>query len=164
MSYVSIFKYDIFISYARVDNDTAAETELGWVDLFHNNLEVTLNKAIGKKSIKIWRDKEISGNQVFDDTIQTAVNNSAVFIAITSKGYINSTYCMEELGSFYKKADAEIAGLKVKDNSRIFNILIQNIPHEEWPQELIGTSGFPFNNDYDDLNMEIHLSYSFHIL
>src|ERR1051326_3032338 len=77
------FKYDVFISYARVDNQIAVgnSEEKGWVSLFHSHLKVALSREVGLLDVvTIWRDtREITGNQLFDSTIQDALDNSAVF-------------------------------------------------------------------------------------
>ena len=45
------YKYDVFISYARLDNQT------GWVDEFHEELGKLLSSVLGRPA-KIWRDKK----------------------------------------------------------------------------------------------------------
>jgi hypothetical protein len=147
MGHLPGFDYDIFISYAHVDNETADKDEPGWVSQFREHLEVQLSKRIGRiGAVKIWQDPTLEGSQLFDKTIQDGINRSALFLALTSTGYIASEYCMQELRWFCSKASAEQMGLSVGDRMRVFNILLNNIAFHEWPQEFGRTSGYPFHD------------------
>jgi hypothetical protein len=152
MAYLPGFDYDIFISYAHVDNETADKDEPGWVAQFRERLEVQLSKRVGRMgAVKIWQDPSLEGSQLFDQTIRDGINRSALFLALTSAGYLASEYCRQELKWFCGKADAEPMGLSVGDRMRVFNLLLNNIPYEQWPQEFGRTSGYPFHDaDKDD--------------
>src|SRR5690348_10745552 len=103
MAYLAPFEYDLFISYSHVDNlgDDA------WVKRFHEALEIALAQRIGRLGlVKIWHDKWLDGDQLFDDTIRTAITRTAVFLAVTSSGYLASDYCNLELRTFHAKAAA----------------------------------------------------------
>ncbi|HKP88223.1 MAG TPA: toll/interleukin-1 receptor domain-containing protein, partial [Blastocatellia bacterium] len=147
MSYLPGFDYDIFISYAHVDNETAYESEVGWVTQFREHLEVQLSKRIGRiGAVKIWQDPSLEGSQLFDKTIQDGINRSALFLALTSTGYLMSDYCRQELQWFTKKANAEPTGITVGDRMRVFNLLLNNVAYTDWPEEYGRTSGFPFHD------------------
>src|SRR5215216_993083 len=152
MGYVTGFDYDIFISYAHVDNETADKGDPGWVSLFREHLEVQLSKRIGRiGAVKMWQDPTLEGSQLFDQTIRDGINRSAIFLALTSTGYLASEYCQQELKWFCSKANSEPVGLSVGDRMRVFNLLLNNIPHKQWPQEFGRTSGYPFHDaDRDD--------------
>src|SRR5262249_16734872 len=67
----------------------------------------------------------------------------AFFVALLSKGYLESDYCHKELRWFREKnANALSAG----DRSRLFNVLLANIHYSEWPKEFAGTSGQVFHD------------------
>jgi hypothetical protein len=149
MGWLPGFEHDIFISYARVDNATAeGDPASGWVAQFHRRLDVALSKKIGRlDTIKIWRDtREIQGNELFDRTIQDAIRSSAVFVALSSHGYLQSKYCLQELAWFHQKAGEESPGLAAGEHYRIFNVLLNNIPPAEWPKEYGRTTGFPLHD------------------
>ncbi|HEX8183915.1 MAG TPA: toll/interleukin-1 receptor domain-containing protein, partial [Blastocatellia bacterium] len=147
MGYLPGFDYDIFISYAHVDNETADKDEPGWVSLFREHLEVQLSKRIGRiGAVKIWQDPSLEGSHLFDQTIQDGINRSALFLALTSAGYLASEYCQQELKWFCRKAGTEPVGLSVGDRMRVFNLLLNNIPYQQWPQEFGRTSGYPFHD------------------
>lgn len=147
MSYLPGFDYDIFISYAHVDNETAYENEAGWVSQFREHLEVQLSKRIGRiGAAKIWQDPSLEGSQLFDKTIQEGINRSALFLALTSTGYLMSDYCKQEIAWFDNKAKAESIGVSVGDRMRIFNLLLNNVPFADWPEQYGRTSGFQFHD------------------
>ena len=105
MAFIKGFEYDIFISYSHVDNLTVKSESMGWVDYFHDYLQVGLSRKAGRADmVRIWRDEELDGTQLFDDVIRNRINRSALFIALLSTGYLASEYCMEELKWFNDKA------------------------------------------------------------
>jgi hypothetical protein len=145
MAFLSSFEYDIFISYSHVDNLGDA-----WVNHFHEALEIALAQRVGRMGIvTIWRDRKLQGDQLFDQTIDEALTRAAIFIAITSNGYLESEYCRRELRAFWQKASTEPHGLQIGDRSRIYNVLLGNIPPARWPQQYGRVSGFAFH-DADD--------------
>src|SRR5215475_4974010 len=136
MAYLSDFDFDIFISYAHVDNLTAVSAAEGWVAQFHQQLEILLWKRVGRRdSVKIWRDPRLDGNQLFDNTIRDRIETAALFLALTSAGYLESEYCRQELECFAERARRDAHGLVVDDRLRIFNVLLNNIPHSKWPEQ-----------------------------
>ena len=146
MGYLPGFQHDIFISYAHVDN-AAVDAANGWVTQFREHLDLQMSKRVGRMgAVKIWQDPTLEGSQLFDKTIEDAINSSAIFIALNSSGYLASDYCKQELRLFEAKAGKEPSGLAVGDRLRIFNVLLNNIPFSEWPTEFGRTSGFPFHD------------------
>src|SRR5262245_41801885 len=107
MAYLSSFDYDIFISYAHVDN-VVPRGARGWVERFQEELEIELSRRMGRVgAAKIWWDKDLDGSQIFNETIRQTITQSALFIALTSSGYLKSDYCMKELDWFCEKAEKE---------------------------------------------------------
>jgi hypothetical protein len=144
MAYLPGFEHDIFISYSHVDDQD------GWVEVFQKQLEMALNRRLGRMGLaRVWRDRrKLDPNHLFDQTIQDAIASSALFVALMSKGYLESDYCRKELRWFREKnANALNAG----DRSRLFNVLLANIPYSDWPDEFNGTSGQVFHDaEHDD--------------
>jgi len=139
MAYLPGFENDIFISYSHVDDQD------GWVEVFQKQLEMELSRQIGVMRVaRVWRDKRrLEGNHLFDKTIQDAINSSALFVALLSKGYLKSDYCRKELSWFHEKnANALSAG----DRLRLFSVLLANIHCSDWPEEFEGTSGQVFHD------------------
>ncbi|MDC6353589.1 MULTISPECIES: toll/interleukin-1 receptor domain-containing protein [unclassified Robiginitalea] len=148
MAYVPGYEYDIFISYAHVDNICFPDQEDGWIKQFYQNLNLMLARQFGRMdSVKIWWDtKKLDGSVLFDDSIADGIRKSAIIICLDSPGYNASDYCKQELGTFRDSASADKLGLKVGDQSRILHVLLNNIPHEKWLEPLNGTTGFPFHD------------------
>lgn len=148
MAYTSGYTYDIFISYAHVDNIAFPGQADGWIIQFYKNLNLMLAKRSGRlDTVKIWWDnKKLDGSVLFDSSIEEGIKQTAIMICLNSPGYSASDYCKKELDTFYKKAQQEKTGLKVGDRSRIINVLLNNIPYGQWPSALNGTSGFPFHD------------------
>lgn len=155
MALIPGYEYDIFISYAHVDNIAFPGQKDGWIEQFYKNLNLMLAQRFGRLGIaRIWWDnKKLDGSVLFDQSIEDGIKKSATMICLYSPGYIASDYCKQELELFYKKAQNEKVGLKVADRSRIINVLLNNIPHTQWPKALRGTTGFPFHDakESDDL-------------
>lgn len=151
------FEYDIFISYAHIDNIAYPGQTAGWIEHFYKNLNLMLAKRFGRMdSVKIWWDNnKLDGNVVFDQSIEEGIQKSAIMICLNSPGYIASAYCKQELSAFYKKAQSEKTGLNVADRSRIINVVLNNIPHTEWLPELSGTTGFHFYNKKDQADFGV---------
>ncbi len=155
MAYIKGYKYDIFISYAHLDNEKLSWQLLGWIEQFYTDLNILLSRRIGKAgAIEIWWDNnKLDGNILFDESIKTGIKESAILLCLSSPGYVESEYCLKELELFYKKAQEEDIGLSVGGRSRIINVLLYNIPFTQWPVELSGTTGFHFHDavNEDDL-------------
>ena len=155
MAYLSGFEFDIFISYAHVDNARPTRGEKCWVDIFHQELEICLGQRFGRLGmVKIWRDLELGDNQLFNKVISEKIDQSALFITMHSWGYKASDYCQKELLHFNEKASKENQGLNVGDYHRIFNVLLNKIPRREWGSLFAGRTGFEFF-DPDDVDWPI---------
>jgi hypothetical protein len=133
MAYLPGFEHDIFISYVHDNNQD------GWVTRLHDDLQKELDGSV--KGVRIWRDCELNSNTRFDDKIRKTIEGSAIFLAITSKRYLMSEYCRQELEWFHGKAQNEPFGLSMNSQCRIFNALIHNIEYEKWPKEFSGITG-----------------------
>jgi hypothetical protein len=154
MAYLQGFEYDIFISYAHVDNIALFGQKEGWVEHFCKNLNIVLAQRFGRlNSVKVWWDeRKLDGATFFDKSIEESIRKSAIMICLTSPGYLASDYCRKELELFHKKASQEAVGLQVGNRSRILQVLLNNIPKTKWPNELGGVVGFGFHdaNDSED--------------
>lgn len=154
MGYIPGFEYDIFITYSHTDN-ISIEDEEGWVNQFYKILRISLWQLIGTEEIKIWwDDARMDGGVVFDDAIAEGIRKSAILLCLNSPSFLNSQYCKKELQLFYNTAKFDAIGLKVRDRSRIVNVLLNNIPYSNWPVELVGTTGFPFHDVVEEDNLE----------
>jgi len=97
MSYLPDFKYDVFLSYAHIDNSTTNDNDDGWITKFYKHFKLLLDRYLeGTNTAEIWCDHELRKNYAFDDRIENVVENSAIFLAFTSNGFYRSEYCCEK--------------------------------------------------------------------
>jgi hypothetical protein len=75
MAFIPAYEYDIFISYAHVDNTPFFGQADGWIEQFYKNLNLMLAKRFGRLDIvKIWWDsKKLDGSILFDQINQKKV-------------------------------------------------------------------------------------------
>jgi hypothetical protein len=100
MGIVQDFEYDVFISYTHANNQPVSERQPGWVTELHDVLEKALWEEMRAKP-KIWRDESgLDGRQVHGE-IKSAIEGSAVLLAVVSGAYLESEYCCDkELRAF----------------------------------------------------------------
>lgn len=148
------YEFDIFISYAHVDNLPGGRR--GWVYRFQKELVERLDRRLGRVgAARIWWDDSLDGSQRFNQTIRDSVSRSALFLAMTSEGYLKSTYCNDELEWFCKKAEGESTGLIVGDRARVLNVLVDNISYERWPARYGGTNGYHFYDEAEGNPLDV---------
>lgn len=145
MGYIDGFEYDLFISYAHNDNHPIG-VDSGWVDQFHQQLENWLKYRRGLTQLKVWRDKDLDGNTDFNLAIKNRIKESVLFLVLNSHNYVNSEYCNKELNWFYLYNSKNPEGLLIGEKQRIINILLNNIPYQQWPKALGGSSGFAMHD------------------
>ena len=132
-------RYQIFISYAHVDN--FPKNDYRWVSSFVQDLEHTLAQKLGhEKKFKIWFDKySLQGNAKIKENIDEKINKSDILLIVFSTGYLNSSWCDKERKLFIENN---------KDNqniySNIFTIHLEDIESEKRPEEIGETLGFNF--------------------
>lgn len=95
------YEYDIFISYAHIDDLSPTGEEEGWIDLLHKRLSVLLAQALGYE-LKIWRDgHNLQGNDELDGAIGDAITRSLLLVPIISPRYVQSDWCNREMEAFH---------------------------------------------------------------
>ena len=150
MAYTAGYECDIFISYSRDDNVVLPGETAGWVTQFRDYLENWLVKRRGLKGLNIWFDDQgLRGSTAFDAEIQQAIEKTAIVLVLHSHNYQGSAYCRKELGWFMEHNRRFRNGIMVGNDSRLFNVLISNIHHQQWPEELAGTVGFKLHDAPD---------------
>jgi hypothetical protein len=68
VGYLSDYEEDVFISYARNDDDFYGGQTLGWVTRLHNDLSQRVRNYLGS-DVRLWRDTEIASHDDFDKKI-----------------------------------------------------------------------------------------------
>lgn len=95
MAYLSQFENDLFISYRHVSNK---DIDI-WVDTLRMRLDNALKDRVGD-GFKIWEDTIIRGGDEWRLKISEALKDSAIFLAIISRSYLDSPECRTELDQF----------------------------------------------------------------
>lgn len=151
------FDYDIFISFSHRDNKPRPGQETGWVEEFVDRLKWWLGERRGLTGLEVWWDqRRLTGATELDRRIEQDLGRTALLVVLHSENYRDSDYCKQELGWFVAAAKSHPLGLAVNGERRIFNVLINQIPHEKWTdsghwtQPLAGTLGFKFHDATDD--------------
>jgi hypothetical protein len=106
------FEFDVFVSYAHVDNEPIYPAELGWVSVLVQNLGHYLAKRLGRReAFSSWFDQyQLRGNHPIHDYVPQQVRRSAVFLAVLSPGYAASEFCLRELQAFIDTHRQSLAG------------------------------------------------------
>jgi len=96
--------YEIFISYCTDDNAALAWEKQGWIDIFQDSLNKRLNVYSGRNGRpQIWFDKRrIDGNELLTYTIDAALKEAVLLVAVLSPSYVTSEWCRMELTTFSK--------------------------------------------------------------
>lgn len=120
-AYAKKYDYDIFVSYAIVDDQpvisgsgATSGPSLGWVGVLIRSLENVLAQELGKPEINVWRD--VKGIRETPEILRN-VERSAIFLMIFSKGFRNSKWCAKELRCFMKQ-------LKMQSGNSLSRIFI----------------------------------------
>jgi len=136
------FEFDVFVSYAHVDNTAADEHHQGWVAKLHETLDRRLTQLLGKPT-RIWRDPKLKGNDVFEDVLVERVRRAAVLVSVVSPRYVRSEWTNRELNEFFTAAEQQ-GGVQVHDKSRIFKVLKTPVPLDQQSPPLRALLGYEF--------------------
>ncbi len=98
----SPWEFDVFVSYAHVDNEPIYPAELGWVSVLIDNLDRYLAKKIGRReAFSTWYDqRSLQGNHQIQNHIPDQAKKSAILLVVLSPGYAASDFCLRELQAF----------------------------------------------------------------
>jgi hypothetical protein len=129
-----VFKNEIFISYAHIDNESVFQGQNGWISDFHRALEVRVAQLLGRKPT-VWRDLKLAGNDLFTDEIGDQLPQTAVLVTILSPRYIKSEWCRRELRSFWDNC-ANTTGISIGNKSRVFKVVKTPLQHADEKTEL----------------------------
>ena len=131
-------EYDVFVSYAHVDDQPLFGAERGWVTVLVENLKSILARKLGRADdFSLWIDHDLARNKPFGDELRSKVESSATLLLILSPGYLASVWCQEELRRFRKT----VAG---HGSARVFVVERDRISEEERPEGLEELIGFRF--------------------
>ncbi len=121
------FEYDIFISYAHIDDRSPFGDEKGWIDMLHERLSVLLAQSLGYE-LKIWRDgHNLQGNDELGGAIGDGVTRSLLLVPVVSPRYVQSDWCNREMAAFHtNEPPPRVAAPGYR--SRIFKVVKTPLP------------------------------------
>jgi hypothetical protein len=138
-----MWDWDIFISYAHIDNQHYSDIPQGWIDYLQERLEIRLAQLLGRTP-NIWRDrKKLRGNLEFQDQINDDLAKVAVFVAVLSPRYLESTSCRAEVEAFTRAAEQQ-GGIRQSNIHRVFKVIKTETPRESHPAGWQGLLGYEF--------------------
>jgi len=131
MAYVPGFKYDVFISYAWVNNQSADDRdgESGWVTQFCKRLRRGLDEKLGRigSSSFFFDEAGMARERDFNPQIEAALKSSATMMVLFSDGYLQSKACCDEMRLFNELTGA------AHSSGRVFLVRIDDVPQHVWP-------------------------------
>jgi len=112
-------EHDVFLSYARGDDEHGAVTRLA------DEIRSIFAQRT-KRQLRIFIDQqEISTAELWKERISGALHASQLLIAVVTEGYLTSQYCRSEWDYF---AGLERGQAQGDDQPRIFPVFIQDGP------------------------------------
>lgn len=134
-AFVPGYEYDVFVSYARANN------QQGWVGEFKSQLEIRLNEKLGRIGLaRIFFDTTaIPGNQPLTDTIRDAVTKTATLVIVLSPAYLASDWCRQEREHFIRACGGADSAA-----GRIFLAHYDEVEINDKPTEIRDLIGYRF--------------------
>jgi hypothetical protein len=136
------FEFDVFVSYAHLDDAALVEGQKGWVANLHRALEIRVGQFHGKAP-HIWRDPKLQGNDDFAETLLDLLKRAAVLVSVVSPRYVRSEWTTRELSEFCRAA-AQQVGVPPTRKARIFKVLKTPVPLDQQTPELRCLLGYEF--------------------
>lgn len=131
---------DIFVSYARVDNEPLSGADKGWVTALINRLQDLLSKKLGKDAYSLWIDYDLRGNQPVTPEIAQKLEQASILLLILSPGYLASSWCRWELSTFLTKKNSERILIVEREEVLKPEELIDVISYKFWVKDATGYS------------------------
>jgi hypothetical protein len=101
VGFVSADADDVFVSYARVDDQPEEGVRDGWVTALVKSLHRGLAREIGRPdAFSVFMDHQLSANTLLSEELRRRVRGAAVLLVVLSKGYLASEWCGRELQAF----------------------------------------------------------------
>lgn len=122
--------YDVFISYARSDDDTPSGASAGWVTTFVDELKKVMRHLLGGQGASFFMDHQLTANDRVNDVLMETVRASQTMVLFLSKGFLKSTWCQREIGRFLELNAA------TKNRESVFVVELDETPRTEWPRRL----------------------------
>src|SRR5262245_46888714 len=142
---------EVFVSYRRLDDELPPDCQNdsgGFVGYLLRQVRYDL-RQMGVPDAVLWRDRaKIAPGDIWCDAIHNALNKAELFIAILSRNYIKSDWCVDiELSTMASR----IAMLDAKDGQRrIFRVDKHSVPEHDIPETLRKIQAVRFYREDDE--------------
>ncbi len=101
-------RFDIFISYAHVNDKPLPGVGEGWVTTFVQGLKTYLGREIGRRDAgRLWMDYELRGSEAVTPGIHNVLAEARTLVLFLSEAYMKSSWCREELARFTERVGEE---------------------------------------------------------
>lgn len=102
MASLTQFDFDIFVSYAHVDDEPVASGADGWITSFVRCVKVQLARKLGRSdAYAMWVDHNLRNSEPITPQILDRLRRSAMLIILLSPGYVASDWCRQEREAFF---------------------------------------------------------------
>ncbi len=141
-AFVPGYTHDIFVSYAYIDDKPAPGMDEGWVTTFIKGLKDTLARRFGAEGIyKLWIDPELAKIvHITPKDISKDLNNTAVFVIILSRAYLESDWCRQ----WHKNRFLSMVQERLRSGLKICVVEIDRVEEDERLRELNDASIYRF--------------------
>jgi TIR domain-containing protein len=102
-----------------------------------------LGRLPGRRAHQVWRDRRLTGADIFSDEIEQQLRSSAVLVSVISPGYMQSEWCNRELVGFAKAAQ-DRGDLRVGNLQRVVKVLRLPVERSALPPLLDEVLGAQF--------------------
>jgi hypothetical protein len=133
-AFVPGFKYDVFVSYAQVDNEPFPGTVKGWISTLAEGLENLMPQKLGG-NFSLMHVQLLPPNQQVTPKIENILKRTAILIVILSPSYLSSETCPKEREVFLSAVDGQAC-------SRLFIVEATKIELAEKHEEFRKAKGY----------------------
>ena len=134
MAYIRAYVVDIFVSYALVDDQSAADGQRGWVTTLVHYLKNRLAQKLGRAdSFSLWMDRAQSVDDQGALANEIKLPESALFLIVLSQGYLTSSRCRQELALIHQEVSR-----RGRDAPRVFVVEIDKVDRPPELRDLLG--------------------------
>lgn len=134
------FEYDIFISYAKPEEN---ETSTDWTLKFCDFLSLIVQRLYDKKPTILLHDDLRTRKNLLGESSQYIFSKTAVFVIVLSPEYVKSKEYLDELEEIYNAVVALNESLQIRRH-RILKVFTMPMPIEEQPSFLKNELSYNF--------------------
>ncbi len=140
---------DVFISYARVDDQPLANEKEGWIAQLHRNLEIRVEQISGER-VKICRLPGPAETAAIDEGLLEQLPRVKTLVSVLSPPFVKSTGCRRHVESFWDAVALDEQTPQSK--SRLFKVVKHPVAEREMPVRLAELFGSLIDFEFFDVD------------